>query len=696
MIYRNAILAILLLPMIGALIGWLIGKKSEKYRDTFNIILTGVEFLVISLLFRKITSDPIEVFIPDIMGIGLSLKLDIFRYIFIWVTSLIWFLTTIYSTQYLIKYKNRNRYYAFFMLTLGSTLGIFLSENLINLFTFFEIMSFTSYILVIHDEDEYAHDAGKSYISMAITGGMVLLMGLFLTYDYLGTVDISLLSNSMKNLGNIKYLISFLLIIGFGVKASMFPLHVWLPKAHPAAPTPASAILSGILVKTGIFGIIIVVPIIMGDDIFLSTTIIVLGFINMFLGGFLAIFQRNIKRILAYSSMSQIGYILLGVGLIGLLKEHKAIAVYGTLYHIFNHALFKVLLFLCAGVIYMILHELSINKIRGFGKHKNILKVLFLVGLFSIIGMPGFNGFISKTLLHEALAQAHHIYGNRWLDLAEIIFTISSSFTVAYLLKIFVTVFIEESEKYWGQYKHHLKKRAIIPMIVLGFIIIFIGIRPNLIFKIIGGTMDLFKAHGHIKPHFYTIHNIKSSIITMVYGFIIYFGFIRKYIRIEQDGNPLYINPSLRWLSLEKHVYIPISVFLYRSSSVIFKVIDRSVVNLVVYISNGLKALSGIKVKKPNISVKNIKVKKPDIFLKNIKVKRPNISMKNIKVKKPQLDIENIKVKKPKLLLRKKNVKEFKTFSDIISILRFNLNSLMYAVFILAIMLIVVLGVLIL
>lgn len=660
MIYRNAILIILLLPMIGSLIGLLIGKKSERYRDTFNIILTGVEFLIINLIFKEITTGPVEVFIPDIMGIGLSLKLDVFRYVFVWVTSLIWFLTTIYSTQYLIKYKNRNRYYAFFMLTLGSTLGIFLSENLINLFTFFEIMSLTSYILVIHDEDRYAHEAGRSYISMAITGGLILLMGLFLLYDYLGTVDISILSISMNSLGNIKYLISFLLIIGFGVKASMVPLHVWLPKAHPAAPTPASAILSGILVKTGIFGIIIVVNIIMNGDIILSTAIIILAFINMLLGGFLAIFQRNIKRILAYSSMSQIGYILMGIALIGLLKEHKAIAVYATLYHIFNHALFKVLLFLCAGVIYMILHELSINEIRGFGKHKNILKVLFLVGLFSIIGMPGFNGFISKTLLHEALAEAHHMYHNRWFDIAEVIFTISSSFTVAYLLKIFVTVFMEKNEKYQGQYKHHLKKRAIVPMIALSFVIIYIGLKPNLVFKVLEGTMGLFKAHGHIQPHFYTVHNIKSSIITMGYGSVIYFGFIRNYLRITEKGKPIYINPSLKWISLERHVYIPVSRFLYRSSSVIFKVIDKGIINLVIYISNMIKALSGIK------------------------------------VKNPKAVIENIKIKKPKVLLRERSKIEFTTFSDIVSVLRFNLNSLMYAVFILAIMIIVVLGVLIL
>lgn len=662
MLYKSMILVILLLPMIGSLVGFIIGRKSEKYRDTFNIILTGVELLIITLLFKRIAVEPVQLFIPDIMGIGLSLKLDVFRYLFIWVTAFIWFLTTIYSTQYLIKYKKRNRYYAFFMLTLGSTVGIFLSENLINLFTFFEIMSFTSYVLVIHDEDEYAHDAGKSYISMAIIGGLILLMGLFLMYDYLGTVDIGTLALSMKNLGNIKYLISALLIIGFGVKASMVPLHVWLPKAHPAAPTPASAVLSGILVKTGIFGIIIVVAIIMNGDIYLSSVILILGFINMILGGFLAIFQRNIKRILAYSSMSQVGYILVGIGLIGLLGEHNLIAVYATLYHIFNHALFKVLLFLCAGVIYMILHDLSINTIRGFGKHKTILKGIFLVGLFAIIGMPGFNGFISKTLLHEALSEAHHIYNNRWFDIAELVFTISSSFTVAYLLKIFVTVFMEESEEYRGQYKHHLKKRAIVPMIILSAVVIFIGLRPNVILKVLEGTNELFKVHGHIEPDFYSIANIKSSFITIGYGVIIYFGFIRSYLRKNEGDKPIYVNPSLKWIGLERHIYIPIGRFLYRSSSIVFKVIDRGIINLVKYITSSLKSLSGIKVRKPKNIIESFKIKKPDLLHKGITKTSGN--------------------------------KEFITFIDIVSVLRFNLNSLMYAVFLLAIMIIIVIGVL--
>ncbi|WIF95853.1 complex I subunit 5 family protein [Caminicella sporogenes] len=671
------LLVIFIIPLIGSYIGWIIGKKEERYRDVFNIFLTGMELVIVTFLYKKVTVKPMELYVPDIMGTGLHLKLDVFRYIFVWVTVFIWFLITIYSTQYLIKYKNRNRYYAFFMLTLGSTLGIFLSENLLNLFTFFEIMSFTSYILVIHDEDEYAHEAGRSYISMAIIGGLILLMGLFLLFDYTGTVEISLLASRFMYLDNIKYIITTLIIIGFGVKASMVPLHVWLPKAHPAAPTPASAVLSGILVKTGIFGIMIMVNIIMQGDIAVSTVIMVMGFINMFLGGFLALFQRNTKRILAYSSMSQMGYILVGLGLIGILKEHKEIAIYATLYHIFNHAIFKVLLFLCAGIIYMIIHDLSINIVRGFGKHKTILKILFIIGFFAIIGMPGFNGFISKTLLHEALAQAHHKHHSIWFTVAEVVFTISSSFTVAYLLKIFVTIFLEESEKYRGQYKSHIKKRAVIPMLILSFMIIFIGLQPNIFLRFLDGAVKNFEGHVYLKEHFYTISNIKNSIIPMIIGLIIFFGFIKKYLRRESEVGPVYVNPSLNWFKLEENLYIPVGKTLYKVSSAIFHVIDRGVVNIVMHITDALKALSGIKIKKPEIMTREFK--RPNIFNKEY-----------IKRQKERFQEFNV--------FKKEKVKEYKheliTFSDILEGVRNRLNSIIYAVFIFAVMIIIILALL--
>ncbi|MDF2546722.1 MAG: dehydrogenase [Anaerosolibacter sp.] len=683
------LMTILLLPMIGSIIGYVLGWKSrEKYRDLFNITMTGLVFLLVTYLYKAVRHGTIEVFIPDIMVTGLYLKLDMFRYIFVWITCFVWFLTTIYSTQYLIKYKNRNRYYAFFMLTLGSTIGVFLSENILNLFTFFEIMSFTSYALVIHDEDQYAHDAGQIYIGMAIGGGLILLLGIFLLFDYTGTLNISEYPLKMAEMGGLKYLISTLLLIGFGIKASMVPLHVWMPKAHPAAPAPASAVLSGILIKTGIFGIMILSGYIMKDDQVFSMILLVGGLTNMLLGSFLAMFQRNIKRILAYSSMSHAGYILVGVGLMGILTEHKAVAIYGALYHVLNHALFKVLLFMGAGIIYMILHELSINEIKGFGRNKTLLKIIFLVGVLAVAGMPGFNGFISKTLLHEALAEAHHQYSGIGFTIAEIVFTLSSAFSLAYLLKIFVAVFIEKNEAYSGQYKSHVRAGAIIPALIISVVIIWIGVRPFTVLHMLEGAVESFGYHGHLEAHFYTMGNLKATGFTMLLGVIIYLGFVRTVLRRKDaNGENLYVNPALNWFNLENHVYIPLGVYLFELISEMFHFIDQGMIRLV-------KATSGWMIALQHIEIR------PDRFQQLKKKLEAGIG------RKPLGPIEDIQLVKEtaELSVKTKSYvqevvhdigEEIYSLSDVVQRVGRNMNTLMFSVLSFAVILAIALVVMI-
>ncbi|KNF10008.1 formate hydrogenlyase subunit 3/multisubunit Na+/H+ antiporter, MnhD subunit [Gottschalkia purinilytica] len=581
MVYKILLISIILIPIFGTIVGLLLGRKNEKYRNIFNILTCGIELLIVSALYKPVFSGGIEFVYPNIMATGLYLKLDPLRYIFVWMTIFAWFLTLIYSTQYLIKYKNRNRYYSFFMLTLSSTLGVFLSENILNLFTFFELMSFTSYALIIHDEEEYSHGAGRAYIIMAVTGSLILLMGLLLLFDYTGSLNISELGYKLRSLGGIKYLISWLIIFGFGVKSAMFPLHSWLPKAHPAAPTPASAVLSGILIKTGIFGILITVGELMEGDVLFSAIIGVLGLVNMVLGGFLAMFQTNVKKILAYSSMSQSGYLIFAIGLMGILNEEGGVAIQGTLYHAVSHAMFKVLLFLSIGIIYMVLHELDINKIRGFGKHKKTLKIVFLIGLLSSIGFPGFNGFVSKTLIHDALSKAHIMYNSSLFSVIEVLFTLSSSFTVAYMLKIFVTVFLEKNEHFTGQYKKYIKKRAIIPLIILGVFCIYTGLNPKFLINIINPSLDILNVTGvYVYSKIYTFKNINSSITSIFIGILIYTLFIKKYLRKEEDGKLIYKNPTLNWFKIDENIYIPIFLFVYRTSLKIFKYIDKCMVTV--------------------------------------------------------------------------------------------------------------------
>ena len=681
MIENALLIAILLIPFLGAAVGFLIGRKSEKLRDIINDIMTGGVFLIVCLLYPYIGGKGLEIEIPDIMGTGLFLKLDAFRYIFVSISSLVWFLTTIYSSQYLIKYKKRNRYYAFFILTYASTMGIFLSDHMLNLFTYFEIMSITSYFLIIHDEDEYTRDAGRTYLTMAIAGGMILLMGLFLLYDYTGTLRISELQSKAVNMGSVKYGIAALIITGFGVKACMMPLHVWLPKAYSAAPAPATAVLAGILAKTGIFGIMITSIVIFGGDIEISRVIFVLGLANMFWGGLLAIFQRNLKRILAYSSMSQLGYILMGVGLIGILGSNNNIAIHGTLFHIVNHAIFKVLLFLGAGIIYMLLHELSINHIHGFGKHLYKLKAVFLVGVLSVAGVPGSSGFISKNLLHEALVEAGHIYEGVGMGVAEIIFIISSSFTLVYLLKIFVAVFVEESEKYWGQFKNQIHKRALFPLFALSGIAIYLGIRPGYMFSIMEETEVFLGGRGHVPINLYTSEVFYNTGIIFALGVALYFLIVRKGLIMQTEDGPIYRNPTLEWPDLEQDFYKPLAKTFYLGGYHLFKYVDRGFANFFIYIEGLFHRIGDIR-----IDVGRFKRK--DSKGKDVSKDRKGIELKDI--------VTSVGEKTAAGKVKENYAKEIESVGQIFSRTQGRMNSIIYALFIFAIILIGILSYLIL
>ena len=165
-------------------------------------------------------------------------------------------------------------------------------------------------------------------------------------------------------------------LVGFGAKAGMFPLHIWLPKAHPVAPAPASALLSGILTKSGVFGVLILCRYLFWTELPWNTVVLALGVVTMVLGAVLALFSVDLKRTLACSSMSQIGFILVGTAMQGFLNGENALAAWGTVLHMLNHSLIKLVLFVAAGVVYLGTHSLNLNDIRGWGRNKPVLKVL--------------------------------------------------------------------------------------------------------------------------------------------------------------------------------------------------------------------------------------------------------------------------------------------------------------------------------
>ena len=606
-------LTILILPFLASLIGFSIGRRSERHRNAFNILFTLVEFILVLMLFPELSDGPIEYSVPHIMGTGIHLKVDLLRYSLLFITSLIWLLTTIYSTQYLIKYKNRNRYYLFVMLTYATTVGMFMSANLLNLFTFFEGLSFTSYLLVIHDEDAYSHDAGRTYLSMAIAGGMVTLFGIFLAFDYTGTLELSEMGSKLSSLGGGKYITAILIMFGFMIKASVFPLHSWLPKAYPAAPAPASAILSSILVKAGLFGLIIIVIELFPFDYPIAMALYLLGTVNIFLGGSLAMMQRNIKRILAYSSLSQMGFMLMGLGLVGILGKEGGLALAATILYMMNHAFIIALLFLGAGIIYMVLGELSINFIKGFGREKTVLKGIFLIGTLGVTGVPGFSGYISKTMLHDAILEASHLTHNPIFKVTEVLFMVGGGLTVAYMAKLFYAIFIEKNPKFYGQYKTEISKRALIPMSVLALLIVWIGVFPEGIVNRLLGYSESIGLHIPLEMDYFSLTAIGYSLISIFIGMVIYFVIIRNLLVIKTSEGEVYINPSQGWISLDKNIFGPIISGIYIIMTVIFKALDNILIHAVDYTSKLMKWINGMesiiipKIEWQNLGEKSLK-----------------------------------------------------------------------------------------
>ena len=324
-------------PFLGGLLAAVAGKKHADYRDFLADIVVVFEFLTAFGLFSIQSFVGEATFAIDgICGMGLHFQADGFRLIYALVAAFMWLMTTLLSREYCRGHANPTRFYLFFLLTLGATMGVFLSADLFTTFIFFELMSFTSYVWVAQEETAPALRAGQTYLAIAVLGGMVMLMGLFLLYHMFGTLEISeLRAHAADADARLLYTAGGCLLVGFGAKAGAFPLHIWLPKAHPVAPAPASALLSGILTKAGVYGVLILsAQLFFGDPVW-GALLLGIGVLTMFGGALLAVCSVDLKRTLACSSMSQIGFILIGIGMQGLLVEGRELAVHGlSLIHI--------------------------------------------------------------------------------------------------------------------------------------------------------------------------------------------------------------------------------------------------------------------------------------------------------------------------------------------------------------------------
>lgn len=329
---------------------------------------------------------------------------------FILVISILSITVSLYSIGYTGNLNNKSIMGFLFNLFILSMYGVVLSQNIITFLILWETMSIVSYFLVTVERDERSAKAGLIYVVMTHIGTAFIIVLFLMLYKQTGSLDFSEIKRlSVQIPDNIRHLIFIFSIIGFGTKAGIIPLHTWLPRAHPAAPSNISSLMSGVMIKTGIYGFIRIGMDMLGSGPeWWGITVLVIGAVSSVLGVMYALMEHDLKRLLAYHSVENIGIILLGIGASILFKTHglyglSSIALIAGLYHVLNHALFKGLLFLGAGSVLHATHTKDMEKMGGLIKLMPYTGLFFLIGSISICALPPFNGFVSEWLTYQSL-----------------------------------------------------------------------------------------------------------------------------------------------------------------------------------------------------------------------------------------------------------------------------------------------------
>lgn len=463
-----------LMPILSALPLLFIQRVSAKLRDVLTQLVIAVTLVLVTMMYPYIkTHGAIGVSFPGILPpFGISFRVDLLGFLLALIATVVWLLVTIYAKAYMDHEGGGNRFYPFLLLSLGGCLGVFLTGDFFSLFVFFELMSLASYVLVIHEENEAAMAAGYKYLILTLIGGLALFFGIVIAFEVATNVNIAPNNYLFSEVNRLSFIAFLAFLVGFGMKMGIFPMHVWLPDAHPVAPSPASALLSGVMLKTGAYGLIRVIYNVYGFQFIKAagwdTILLVLAAITIFLGSAVAIAQTDIKRRLAYSSIGQMGYVLLGIAL---LTENGLI---GGIFHIFSHALMKSTLFLAAGAIIYKTGKRRISDLGGIGYEMPITLTCFTVAALAMIGIPPLNGFISKLVLSMGALDA----GKPGFVFLLIL---SSLMNGIYYLPIIISAFfgVAEEKRVWGRPFTELNFSMLIPMVILSVGCLIFGLFPG-------------------------------------------------------------------------------------------------------------------------------------------------------------------------------------------------------------------------
>lgn len=393
-----------------------------------------------------------------------------------------------FSFEYMKHEQREKRYYGFYLIVFGILNALCFAGNLITFYLFFEMLTLSSMPLVLHNGSREAIMAGLKYLFYSLCGAYMALFGIYFVYRYSGTLTftaggvvlqptdasaVELIADPAAK--SLLLIVAMIMLIGFGVKAGMFPLHAWLPAAHPVAPAPASAILSAVIVKAGVLAVIRTVYYIFGASFLRGTWVqtvwLTLTLITVFMGSMLAYREPVFKKRLAYSTVSQLSYILFGLAVM------DVSSINGSLLHVLAHGLIKATLFLCAGAIIYTTGKTRVNELRGIGKEMPLLMWCYTIVSLGLIGIPPTGGFISKWYLAVgSLSGALPIF--RWLGPAVLL--ISALLTAGYLLPLTIHGFLPGDDY---DYAKHTKREPslfmTIPILIMTILSVLIGLFPT-------------------------------------------------------------------------------------------------------------------------------------------------------------------------------------------------------------------------
>jgi len=378
--------------------------------------------------------------------LGINLVLDGLSSLLLLAVSAVSAAAMLFSTRYMEQYTAKPKFLSLFLLMVAGMNGVILSGDVFNLYVFLEIASIASYALVGFGCEHEELEAAFKYMVLGSIASVFILFGVALVYGNTGSLNMAYISRAIQGTGmnaGLSFALS-LFIVGFGLKAALVPFHAWLPDAHPSAPAPISAMLSGVLIKAlGVYALARLIFNVFGVSIPVGWVLIALGLLSMVAGGFLAIGQWDFKRLLAYSSISQVGYVVLGVGLGVLLLATGAnvawasLAILGGLFHLVNHSVYKSLLFLTSGSVEMATGTRQMKDLGGLADRMPVTRAACTVASASIAGVPPFPGFWSKLILVIAAVQA------RFYWIAAVIVLVSVCTLIMYL-KVQRYVFLGE------------------------------------------------------------------------------------------------------------------------------------------------------------------------------------------------------------------------------------------------------------